>query len=106
MSSRSNKATKGILEGRGGLKRGCEVGREFLKIRGGGGMYKEDKSRRVTWDQADQPSPQEGFHEGQRGVSRGGSQERGALKDQAEGSEGPWRALCVLGKTPQVLGGS
>lgn len=38
-------------------------------------------------------------------VGGGDSQKRGALKDQVEGSEGPWRAPWVLGKTQQVLGG-
>lgn len=48
--------------------------------------------------------------EAKGGVSRGDfledSQETGTLKNQAEGSEGAWRALWVLGKTQQILGGA
>lgn len=57
---RSNEATEGLLEVRGGSKWGCEMGREFLKIKGGGGgsIRETTRSAEVMRDQADQPSHQ------------------------------------------------
>lgn len=76
----------------GGSKWGWELGREFLKIRGGEGVIREmARSAEVMRDQADQVT--DGISvEAKGGESRGDSldpQERGTLKDQVEGSGGP-----------------
>lgn len=78
--------------------RGEEGYKGHGQVRGHGGSGRSTKSLvGLTW------RPKEGSVE----WGSLGSQERGALKDQVEGSGGPLRKVFRgLGRTPQVLGGA